>query len=401
MPLVALTALLAASPVHSEVDALPRRDDHASHRARELRDEASDSCWGGDEAWDQQSPAFLQEAPQEGLGGIQSTFGSGVEWLFRLMPGMRGKLYGRSLMPPCRCEACAYTLDTLIMFLDEDTMGWYTPDDIQHIMMDRFCYGIKWLYRSACHHILTAYFDDVAAMAMGHMTGLDICRVLRFCPYYYSGGNLWWSNMKAFPFFGGGGAANAKTNVEKLGQSASASSAAAAGAAGQTMQLMAPGAGAGQQQQMPPMQMQMPMQMPQMMQGGGGLPSAMPQQAQQPLQGSAQSPTQLLQPQQPQTQQQAPQMQQMQQMQRQPPQQPQQQPQQPQLGALRAAAEARQSASTHPSWEHSLSLLKETGGQQGQQRSPDGPAPVGYHSNPAAQAASGGMGGMSSMMGGM
>ena len=51
--------------------------------------------------------------------------------------------------------------------------------------MDRFCYGIKWLYRSACHHILTAYFDDIAAMAMGHMTGLDICRVLRFCPYYY------------------------------------------------------------------------------------------------------------------------------------------------------------------------------------------------------------------------
>merc|ERR1719454_1310201 len=86
-------------------------------------------------------------------------------------------------------------------------------------MMDRFCYGIKWLYRSACHHILTAYFDDVAAMAMGHMTGLDICRVLRSCPYYYSGGNLWWSNMKAFPFFGGGGASAAGTTAtEKLGQ---------------------------------------------------------------------------------------------------------------------------------------------------------------------------------------
>jgi hypothetical protein len=71
---------------------------------------------------------------------------------------------------------------------------------------DRFCYGIKWLYRSACHHILTAYFDDIAAMAMGHMTGLDICRVLRFCPYYYSGGNLAWSNMRAFPFSSGGAA---------------------------------------------------------------------------------------------------------------------------------------------------------------------------------------------------
>ena len=395
MPLVALAALLAASPVDSE--ALTTRRDFSEHRARELRDEAADSCWGGDEAWDQQSPAFLQEAPQEHWDNIQSTFGSGVEWLFRLMPGMRGKLYGRSLMPPCRCEACAYTLDTLIMFLDEDTMGWYTPDDIQHIMMDRFCYGIKWLYRSACHHILTAYFDDVAAMAMGHMTGLDICRVLRFCPYYYSGGNLWWSNMKAFPFFGAGSTttANAKTNVEKLGQSATS----AAGTASQNMQLMAPGAGASQQQ-MPPMQLP-PMQ--------GGLPSAMPQQQppQQPQQppqqqppASVQSPIQLMQQQTlpptqtAQTQTQAPQMQQ---MQRQQP--PQQQPPQPQLGALRAAAEARQEASTHPQWEHSLSLLKQTGAQQ--QRSPDGPAPVGFHSNPAAQAASSGMAGVSSMTGGM
>ena len=158
----------------------------ASARRSDAEADASDACWGSAEDWDTTSPAFLELKPDDNhWTQVSNTFGSGVEWLFRLMPGMRGKLYGRSLTLPCRCEACAYTLDTLIMYLDEDTMGWYTPDDIQHIMMDRFCYGIKWLYRSACHHILTAYFDDIAAMAMGHMTGLDICRVLRFCPYYY------------------------------------------------------------------------------------------------------------------------------------------------------------------------------------------------------------------------
>lgn len=175
-------------------------------------DMAKDECWGTDEDWDTSSSAFVEveagtavstSSSPDPWAQFKGNFGPGMEWMFRMMPGMRGKLYGRSLTPPCRCEACAYTLDTLIMYLDEDTMGWYTPDDIQHIMMDRFCYGIKWLYRSACHHILTAYFDDVAAMAMGHMTGLDICRVLRFCPYYYSGGNMPWGNVKPFNFMPG------------------------------------------------------------------------------------------------------------------------------------------------------------------------------------------------------
>lgn len=296
-----------------------------------MREEAADSCWGDEETWDEQSPAFLEQqpaAPQEHWSNIQNTFGTGVEWLFRLMPGMRGKLYGRSLMPPCRCEACAYTLDTLIMFLDEDTMGWYTPDDIQHIMMDRFCYGIKWLYRSACHHILTAYFDDVAAMAMGHMTGLDICRVLRFCPYYYSGGNLWWSNMKAFPFFGGSASTTApgSTATEKLGGTAAANL------------LAAPGGGQQLAQQMPPAQQNF-MQQPPLLQSS----------AQNPMQQPA--------------------------------------PQQPQLGALRAAAEARQQASTAPAWEHSLSMLAQPGAEQ----RPKDFAPVGYHTNPAAQQAGGSM----------
>ena len=53
-------------------------------------------------------PAFLELKPDDNhWTQVSNTFGSGVEWL-ALMPGMRGKLYGRSLTLPCRCEACAY-----------------------------------------------------------------------------------------------------------------------------------------------------------------------------------------------------------------------------------------------------------------------------------------------------
>lgn len=45
--------------------------------------------------------------------------------------------------------ACVYSIDTMIMYLDEDTMGMFDESDIDRILMDRFCYGIKWMYRSA------------------------------------------------------------------------------------------------------------------------------------------------------------------------------------------------------------------------------------------------------------
>ena len=360
-----LTALLAA----------------ASARRSDADADASDACWGSAEDWDTTSPAFLELKPDDNhWTQVSNTFGSGVEWLFRLMPGMRGKLYGRSLTLPCRCEACAYTLDTLIMYLDEDTMGWYTPDDIQHIMMDRFCYGIKWLYRSACHHILTAYFDDIAAMAMGHMTGLDICRVLRFCPYYYrrapaiplpshrlppldrrahrsprplppprrSGGNLWWSAWNGFPFGGAG-----------------------AGAASKSAQLL--GAPPGGAQQLPPPQQLPPTQQsgeqvlwqqtPPLAQAAAGTPPlGQPPQGQPlpPVQGQPLPPLQL--PGQPQPQ---PQL-----LSQQPPQQP-----LPHQGAQELAA---------------LSLPPDVAAQRAAQpgaEPPRGLQPVGFRSNPAAQAA--------------
>ena len=37
----------------------------------------------------------------------------------------------------------------MVMHLDEDTMGMFDQADIDRILMDRFCYGIKWIYRSA------------------------------------------------------------------------------------------------------------------------------------------------------------------------------------------------------------------------------------------------------------
>merc|ERR1712100_467867 len=81
-----------------------------------------DSCWGTDEDWDTSSSAFVEVSAGAMAKGdvsdhwaqFSKTLGPGMEWMFRMMPGMRGKLYGRSLTPPCRCKACAYTIDTLI-----------------------------------------------------------------------------------------------------------------------------------------------------------------------------------------------------------------------------------------------------------------------------------------------
>lgn len=100
------------------------------------------------------------------------------------MPSFAGALFGRSLFSGCKCEACVYSIDTMVMYLDEDTMGMFDEADIDRILMDRFCYGIKWMYRSACHHIMSNYYEDVTDMVMTYYTGWDICRQLRFCPWF-------------------------------------------------------------------------------------------------------------------------------------------------------------------------------------------------------------------------
>jgi len=129
-----------------------------------------------------------------------ATPGDYGQFFMKLVPGVHGKLYGRTLVAPCRCEACAYVLDTLVMYLDEDTMGWFLPDDVEHVIQDRFCYGVKWIYRSACHHILSAYYEEVVTMVMGHLTGVDMCRVLRFCPFHFSSGNWMWPQKNPLAF---------------------------------------------------------------------------------------------------------------------------------------------------------------------------------------------------------
>ena len=61
------------------------------------------------------------------------------------MPSFAGAFFGRSLFSGCKCEACVYSIDTMVMYLDEDTMGMFDEADIDRILMDRFCYGIKWM----------------------------------------------------------------------------------------------------------------------------------------------------------------------------------------------------------------------------------------------------------------
>lgn len=127
--------------------------------------------------------------PTKGAGWENAFPGKGLD--FRLwgpllgeIPNFAGALFGRSLFSGCKCEACVYSIDTLINYLDEDTMGMFDEKDIDRILMDRFCYGIKWMYRSACHHIMSNYYEDVSDMIMTFYTGWDICRQVRFCPWF-------------------------------------------------------------------------------------------------------------------------------------------------------------------------------------------------------------------------
>lgn len=145
------------------------------------------------------SPNRWAEVPKLGLTGAESqpahpewanAFpGKGMDFslwgpLLGSMPSFAGALFGRSLFSGCKCEACVYSIDTMIMYLDEDTMGMFDESDIDRVLMDRFCYGIKWMYRSACHHIMSNYYEDVTDMVMTYYTGWDICRQLRFCPWF-------------------------------------------------------------------------------------------------------------------------------------------------------------------------------------------------------------------------
>jgi len=174
----------------SEIEQSLTTAETKTHRSRRNR-KAEASCFGDDDANSAIVPA-IEDASSLLELEAQAKPGEYGQFFMKLVPGVHGKLYGRSLVAPCRCEACAYVLDTLVMYLDEDTMGWFLPDDVEHVIQDRFCYGVKWIYRSACHHILSAYYEEIVTMVMGHLTGVDMCRVLRFCPFHFSSGNWMW-----------------------------------------------------------------------------------------------------------------------------------------------------------------------------------------------------------------
>lgn len=121
-------------------------------------------------------PDRWSEVPKLGLVGAESqpknaeytnAFpGKGLDFslwgpLLGQMPSFAGALFGRSLFSGCKCEACVYSIDTMVMYLDEDTMGMFDEADIDRILMDRFCYGIKWM----CE---TGRVSDIAPHTRSH-----------------------------------------------------------------------------------------------------------------------------------------------------------------------------------------------------------------------------------------
>ena len=73
-------------------------------------------------------------------------------------------------------------LGDLIDNLEDDFPGrQYTEGDIYALINDRFCYGVKWVFRSPCRYILQKYMDEVIELIMVEATEREICEQLRFC----------------------------------------------------------------------------------------------------------------------------------------------------------------------------------------------------------------------------
>ena len=81
-----------------------------------------------------------------------------------------------------RRAACESVLGDLIDNLEDDFPGrQYTEGDIYALINDRFCYGVKWVFRSPCRYILQKYMDEVIELIMVEATEREICEQLRFC----------------------------------------------------------------------------------------------------------------------------------------------------------------------------------------------------------------------------
>ena len=79
-------------------------------------------------------------------------------------------------------EPVESVLGDLIDNLEDDFPGrQYTEGDIYALINDRFCYGVKWVFRSPCRYILQKYMDEVIELIMVEATEREICEQLRFC----------------------------------------------------------------------------------------------------------------------------------------------------------------------------------------------------------------------------
>jgi len=87
-----------------------------------------------------------------------------------------------SLMGFCRCEACEQVIGDLIDNLEDDFPGrTYQEGDVYALINDRFCYGVRWVFRSACRYILSKYMDETIQLLMMEATEREVCETLRFC----------------------------------------------------------------------------------------------------------------------------------------------------------------------------------------------------------------------------
>jgi hypothetical protein len=94
-------------------------------------------------------------------------------------------------------------LGDLIDNLEDDFPGrQYTEGDIYALINDRFCYGVKWVFRSPvsprggafppappellpapsqCRYIMQKYMDEIIELIMVEATEREVCEQLRFC----------------------------------------------------------------------------------------------------------------------------------------------------------------------------------------------------------------------------
>ena len=105
-----------------------------------------------------------------------------------------------------RRAACESVLGDLIDNLEDDFPGrQYTEGDIYALINDRFCYGVKWVFRSPvrsrppppprgpsrsaelrsrvvqCRYIMQKYMDEIIELVMVEATEREVCEQLRFC----------------------------------------------------------------------------------------------------------------------------------------------------------------------------------------------------------------------------